>query len=242
MELISTKALEFFRKGLIDLKEQKNINSESALIIFDITIQLALKKYFALNNIEYEPRSSFPKLLEILRDQCPNILFDKDVNFLEFAHSRRNILVHDGNDIYININLVKNQAAILIKLLLSLYDLDLEELLQEIDKDSQYYGQFLYYWYNIKRRLLKTLRNYQINYDYIFNPLLEKFKEVQKIFKDGNYYKNPEKLIPILIYYYFLMILKIDIEELEFFNGLEISYDEFKSFKIQTIDLIPTVN
>ena len=68
--------------------------------------------------------------------------------------------------------------------------------------------------------------------------IFSKFKEIWPQLYPGSRYRNPEKLVPIIMYYY-LKLQNIVIDKDELVDVSEISRDEFGSFQLQILHYFP---
>jgi len=68
--------------------------------------------------------------------------------------------------------------------------------------------------------------------------VLQLFKEIRSDLGPGTKYRNPDKLVPIVIYYYMKMS-KLSINEVELLKVAKISKKDFNAFKLQITRFIP---
>lgn len=93
---------------------------------------------------------------------------------------------------------------------------------------------------------VKTKANLEINriFDHLSLPqtdkqsIYTKFLEIRRKLGEGTKYRNPEKLVPLVIYFYYKMNCK-PIDEKELLEIGRISKDDFQAFKLQILDFWP---
>ncbi len=68
--------------------------------------------------------------------------------------------------------------------------------------------------------------------------ILEKFKNIYKALNPSTKYRSPEKLVPLVIYFYF-KFNNISISESELLSVSKISKKEFNAFKLQICNFLP---
>ena len=68
--------------------------------------------------------------------------------------------------------------------------------------------------------------------------IFDKFKNFYAALKPGTKYRNPEKLVPLTIYFY-LKFQNISIKETELLEISKISKKEFNAFKLQIVEFFP---
>ncbi len=102
--------------------------------------------------------------------------------------------------------------------------------------------------HSIKDNRQTVLDKARIEISRIFNNLnlpethkelvFEKFKKIRKGLKPGTKYRNPEKLVPIAIYFT-LKLQNISVNEKELLEVSKISKKEFNAFKLQIQSFVP---
>lgn len=146
---------ELIKHAIEHMHRDSDFDRRIAFLLLDVGVETLLKTFLTLpetvthTTIKFQERKtaaegSFHAVIEGIKKAVqPGKLLSINMADVEFYHSKRNTLYHDGNGITIPADLVEKYALLAVDLLNRLLDVDLSSelnrprLLKEIEKKSQ---------------------------------------------------------------------------------------------------------
>lgn len=156
--------LELLRHAYQQLSLGTDFGYRISMICIDNSVELLLKTFLGLPrrvtglNVGRQKlrdaSESFPRLLDLFEENCPDKLIGVDLGDIEFYHRLRNQLYHDGNGVTVERAKVENYAEIARILCQSLFDIDpYAETKREVTEDLE--AQVLHLWAKIEQNLVR---------------------------------------------------------------------------------------
>jgi len=130
---------ELISHAIEHMHEGSDFDRRIAFLLLDIGVETSLKTFLTLpdtvthTTIKFQERKSaaeggFHAVLEGLKKAAqPKKLLGINLDEVEFYHTKRNTLYHDGNGITVSAELVEKYASLSVGLLKNLLDIDLSD-------------------------------------------------------------------------------------------------------------------
>lgn len=185
-------SLELLNHGLNHIKEGKEFDFRIAMISIDNSVELSIKTYFSQNRRSLnlsrkdlqQSKRYFPQLLDIFGNNNRINISNEDLDAIEFYHSIRNNLYHEGAGINVQENIVKAYYALAYDLISKLFSLnEITKPIVRISYEELDGYEDIEEFYSFYNSVESSLRDYIENYK---NRNLEKvsFIELVKIAQD----------------------------------------------------------
>ena len=151
---IWTKSLmELLNHGIEHLDRGNNFDLRIAMISIDNAVELAMKTYFAKNkrvlsiarkDFKTTGMVPFPKLLDTFTNFAPDKISKEELDAIEYLHSYRNNLYHEGNGFTVEVQMVEEYAKIAGNLISALFEKKkIKKKLKSPDKYYKLAAEFL---------------------------------------------------------------------------------------------------
>lgn len=163
---------ELLKHGLDHLKKRNEFDIRIAMISIDNAVELAIKTFILLNrrNFKLSRRESknfienFPTLLDFLDKYILDKLSTINLDELEQYHSIRNDLYHAGMGRTVESNTVDNYFIFAKDLISRLFEINIEDLLQDKDEIRRLKTEIISIWTDIQLLMNKIANSKYFNY------------------------------------------------------------------------------
>ena len=193
-------ALELLNHGVNHIKDGKEFDLRIAIISIDNSVELSIKLYLSKNRRSLnlgrkefqQSKRYFPQLLDIFGKKNRINISNEDLDAIEYYHSIRNNLYHEGAGISVQESMVKAYYALAYDLISKLFSLNeitkpnVRISYYKID-DSEDFTEFYSFYNFVESALRYSIENHK-------NLKLERvsFIELVKIAQDIGIISNEE--------------------------------------------------